>query len=364
MGAENDDNQNESNADGDFGEGTGSLEEQLLNSLPKEGEEDEGESDEEAGDEDTEGSEEGEGSARNVSKPQVRDAAGNAGRQAPASSQAVTPQTLFDANGKLALKDGSTLKVTPEIRQELERGQLRQADYTRKTQELSKVKNEAQEVLNAQAEIQKDARNLFNYFKPEQILSAFTRQEMLSHGLNAAGVKPQVWNQFLEWFKESGGDAAGAAALPQADLYTQQFQEYARRLDQLERQNMTREEKAKEADQQRAYEDQMSAYDKEVDGALKDFPAVKRKALLVEMASSDGSKTVRELAKALSDEKEAQFQEYLKTKTQQKKKTVKSPRGTSVPILPKRPMTFEDADDQIAKLYGDGTISGSAPFSR
>ena len=320
---------------GDFGEGTGSLEEQLLNSIPKDGE--------------------GEPKLGDEGAP-AADPAKAVETGAAASGQ---PVPLFDINGKMSLKAGD--KISPDHVKELERGWLREADYTRKTQDLAKTRAAAQDVLKAQEEVKADPRNLFKFMQPQDVLSAFTRQEMLSHGLHAGGVSPQVWNQFLEWHKENGEAGAGEAP-PKADPYSQQFGEFSRRIEAMERQGTTLAEQRKADTEATAYNEQMSTYDKEVEGALKDFPAVNKRQLLVEMAASDGTKTVKELAQDLNVVLETRFQEYLKTKQGQRQQTVKSAKGSAVPVLKQKPKTFEEADEQIAKMYGEGSLRGSEPF--
>lgn len=351
--AENDNAAPEGGADssGDFGEGIATLEQRLLDSLPKEDEDGEIKAEETA--------------TENEALPTERSAV----EKAPPSSltqKTTSPSSLFDLNGRVSLKVGD--KVSADHVKELERGWLREADYTRKTQELAKVRKEAEEVLKAQEDIVKDPRNIFKFIPPQQILSAFTRQEMLAHGLHAGGVTPQVWNRFLEWYQQERGndepDLDGkAGSLPKADPYTQQLSEFSRRIEAMERAHQSLEEQRRTETEKRAYEEQMSSYDREVEAALKDFPAVNKRALLVEMAASDGSKTIRELAEELNSALETRFQEYLKTKTTQKQQaTVKAPRGTAVPVLPKRPQTFDEADAAIAKMYGDGSLRGGVPF--
>lgn len=317
---------------GDFGEGVATLEEQLLNSIPKEDEVNEPE------------------------EPTISDDAPKAVEEvkvsAPVESVKPTEQTkLFDINGKLSLKEGAPL--TSEHIKELERGWLREADYTRKTQEVAKIRNEAQQILNNQAKIQEDVRNIFEFIPPEKLLSAFTRQEMLSHGLHAGGVSPQAWNQFLEWRKENGEESADKPT-PSADPYAQQFETFARKLEAIERRDQTREQAIKAQEQEAAYKNQMAAYESEVNSAIAEFPAVNKRQLLVEMASSDGSKTIKELAQDLSNSLESRFQEYLKTKTAQKQTTIKAPKGTSVPIVKKMPKTFDEVEEHVAGLMGFG----------
>jgi hypothetical protein len=330
---------------GDFGEGTGSLEQQLLDSLPKDGEKPEdGKTDE------------GEAAA-------VVPAEGGVAQVATAP--------LFDINGKVSVKVGQPL--TADHVKELERGWLREADYTRKTQDLAKKNSEAQTVLDAQASILKDPRNIFQHMKPEQVLSAFTRQEMLSHGLNAAGVSPQLWNQFIDWKKSGGtkaepgeevnGGNADAKDLPKVDPHSQRLEEFSRKLEAIERRDMTRAEKEKSDREKNEAESQMSKYDAEVDAAIKDFPGLNKRLLLVELAASDGSKTIKELAQEMHGALESKFQEYLKTKTKTKEEVIRSPKGgSSVALTRKAPKSWEEADDAIAKVYGNGQLKGGAAF--
>jgi len=331
---------------GDFGEGTGSLEEQLLNSIPEDGAEEDGA---EAPEESSEATASDDGGTLKVA-----DKGTPADKSAPQVTAPKQAAPLFDVNGKLSLKEGS--KLTGDHIKELEKGFLRQADYTRKTQEVAKIRDEAASVIRNQEEVMKDPRNIFKYMEPSKVLSAFTKQEMMAHGLHAAGISPQVWNTFCEWFKENGDVNQGSAST--VDPNAQQVSEFARRLERIEEQDKTREQKAIEARQQAEYEQTMSTYDKQVDEAIAAFPDVTKRKLLVELASGDGSESIMEIAKRMQGELEDKFQKYIAAKKEVKNKAPKSPKGGSVPIMRKQPKTWEEADAAIAGLYGDGTLKG------
>lgn len=328
---------------GDFGEGVGTLEEQILNSLHDEDEE---------------------GTDQETKEPAVESETKDSG-QPEASSEAVP---LFDINGKLSLKNGD--KITADHLKELERGFLREADYTRKTQELAKVRAEANDILKAKEDIESDPRNLFNFIPPQKILSAFTKQEMLAHGLRAGGVSPQQWNNYITWFKKTGGriepledgeeetPPTNANVPPLADPYAEKMSDMARRLEFFEKKHLTIEQQQKADAEKRAADEQIAAYDKELDDALKTYPSVDRETVLVRMAAGNGEKSIKEIAKDINDAIEKRWNDYVATKTTQKKTTVKAPKGASVPVLMKRPRTFDDADAAIARVYGDGTLKG------
>ena len=261
--------------------------------------------------------------------------------------------SLYDGDGNLAVKEGDKLTVTKDMLENIEKSGLRMRDYTQKTQEVAEVRRAAQEILAAQEQINTDPRALRQYFKDEQILQAFTREEMLNYGLAAGGVPVQAWNQFLEWFKESGEAPIEA---PRADPYVHQFGTLQRRMESIE-QNLTRSQQmAQEQQRKAAYDAEMNRMGEEVDAALKDFPDVNKKDLLVLMGASDGTKSVKQLAEEWNSRLEARFNEYLGKKQEQRKTTVKSPKGSHVPIRKKAPESWEEAGKIVSDLYGDGSM--------
>lgn len=276
------------------------------------------------------------------------------------ASEPVADAPLFDLDGKLSLKSGQSLSA--EHIKELERGWLREKDYTQKTQQLSEMRQAAENVLQASERINKDPRALREYFKDEQILSAFDKREMLNFGLSAAGVPPKVWNQFLEWYREAGYET-GTSEVPTADPYVQQFGALEQKIgslgktvEQLIAERKEAEVRSQEAAQQQAYDKEMARIGSEVDNSLHKYPNVDRTELLLEMAKSDGSVPVEQLAKQVNDRYEARYNKWVDGKKQTKTTAPKPARGQSVNIVQRSPKTFDEADALIDQVYGTGAL--------
>ncbi len=276
----------------------------------------------------------------------VKGAAPDAGKTVQQPQDAATAG-LFDLNGKLKLKVGD--KLSPEHVKEFERGWLREADYTRKTQELATQRQEYQNTTNALNQIDKDPRALRSYMPEQKILAAFQPQELLNIGLSRAGVPVQLWNEFLEYHQQNAGNFAGQADQLRADPYQERFSKYDNEIHSL-KQTLAGYEHGKQQD---AYERQMSQLDQEVQGVIAKYPGVKREELLGRMVwDTSPGKTPETLAKAIADEKEAAQQEWLQGKELNRQKRVTAPTGTKVPIMPQQPKTFKEAEDMIGQAYG------------
>lgn len=325
--------------EGDFGAGTGSLESQLMDSIkdmPDETIEDQ--------------------AGAEVTDTELTDS-GSEGTPVEAAPEVEVP--LFDAEGKFTLKVGD--KLTENQIKELNRSWFRESDYTRKTQEIAQVRKEAEEILQTRDAILQDPKNLRQVFEDQHIMSAFSKPELLNLGLAGAGVAPKTWNTFLAWLKDNDELPRGER-VPEADPYVEHLSRFERRIAQLENNLTAGEQKRLEAEIEKQKAAEESQFLTEVDGALSKFPNVKKRALLVEMAASDGTKTVEQLAKALNDEIEGRFNEYLKTKTKHKETVGRPTKGTAVPIMRKAPESFEEAREMVAGMYGTGGLKGSESF--
>lgn len=259
----------------------------------------------------------------------------------------VKPVATFDSDGKFSLKEGD--KLTSEHIKEIERSFFREGDYTKKTQEIAEMKKAAQDILAGHDEVLKNPQSLRQYFEDKHILSAFTRKEMLDYGLAAAGVPVPTWNKFCKWLKDE--DIEGPQA-PEADPYVQQFGNLNKKLQTLETGLSKFQREQIEAKRQEAYDKEMKKMDDNVADALKEYSDVDRKDLLAMMAASDGTKTVKQLAKDCHDRLEARFNEFLAKKKANRKNTVKPPKGTSVPLMSKSPKGWDEAEKMLEEVYG------------
>ena len=328
--------------DGDFFESdSASLEQQLLDSMGEAPDEDA----DAAVDPDTDSSIDGE-----EAKPEVE------AKPVEGEIDEKVDSPLFDSEGQLNLDKLQGL--SDEEKTEIKRGFLREADYTRKTQEIAEQRTAAQEILTGYEQIQKNPASLREYFNDANILSSFTWQEMLNHGLHAAGVPPQAWNEFIGWYKENGENVQ--QNVPQHDPN-------ALRMDSMERNQQAfqskyqqqQEQNAQIAQQQQAdleKQENFKAVEAKVSSALEKFSEVTKKELLVEMATSDGSKSIEQMAKVIKDEKDARLDAYIQSKRDAKKKSAKPIKGGTVPVLRKAPQTFEEADGMLDSAYGNGTL--------
>ncbi len=277
------------------------------------------------------------------------------------ANAATTPQSgdandtaVFAPDGTLALKAGTPL--TEAHVKELQRSFFREADYTKKTQEIADIRKQATEVLSGHKQVLEDPKALRQFFEDAHILKAFTRDEMLNFGLASAGVPVPLWNEFIDWAKETGALKEGAVA-PKADPYASEFHKIHKEVATLKSSLSAREQAEQAAQEKAAFDREMSRYDKELEAALAEFQGVTKKDVLVLAASQPDTsvKTLRDLAKELHDRTEARFQDYLKTKKQQRTTTVRPARGASVPIVRTLPKTFEEVDTLLESMHMGGT---------
>lgn len=298
----------------------------------------------------------------NIKEPESTEEGSPATPEVVAEPIAQEPEgPLFDIDGKLSVKAGQPLSA--DHVKELERGWLRERDYTQKTQQVAEVRQAAEQVLQASERINQDPKALRDYFPAEHILQAFDKREMLNYGLSAAGVPPQMWNQFLEWYKEAGFAPEQATQNLAADPYVQQFgalkQEIStlgKTVQQLQAERQHAEVQSREAAQKQAYDNEMNRIGSEVDQALAKYPDVEKEDLLVEMARSDGSLSVAELAKKVQGRYEARYNAYVEKKKQTKLTAPKPLKGQTVKIEQRAPKTFAEADEMLDRVYGTGSL--------
>jgi hypothetical protein len=324
-------------ASGDFGADALNMEEELLKEISKPAETPEGSDDE--------------GAKTEVQPDSKVEPKVEVQPSVPADAPSV------EINKSLSFKAGvaPTADQINALEKEFQRAGFREADYTQKTQELAEVRKQAEEVLQAQQQIEKDPRHLRQYFEAKHIISAFTPKEMLNYGLAAAKVSPQVWNQFLEWHKEAGFPQEGA---PKADPYTEQFSAFEQRIAKqdalLQQFQQEREERAAmelQNKQQAVYNAEMERIKGEMKAVLKDYPDVNERRLVVEMAASDNTKSWKEIAKSIHDEMESAKNAWIDRKRETKQNTPKSVKGQPVNIMQRQPKTFDEADELIEKVH-------------
>jgi hypothetical protein len=346
----------DSAASGDFGEGALELEQQLLDKMNQPETTDEP-AEEVSADKATD-----DGSEVQIKTEDTKDVKPPVKEVATAEPANVP---LFDIDGNLNLKAGD--KLTDEHLKELERGFLRQADYTRKTQDVARVRDAANEVLAAKEAIDSDPRQLRQHFEDKQILSAFSPLELLNIGLSSAKVPVEAWNAFKEWYKDAGYNLN----LPTANPHMQEFAQLSNRLEkigktveQFQKERADERERgeltARQKEQEDAKNREFSRIDKEVESAISkykdtEFP-IEKEDLLVEMVKSNGTKTVADLAKALHDKYSAKFGKYIKSKTIVKNNSPKPIKGQPVNIVQRQPKSFDEADALIDQVYGTGSL--------
>lgn len=252
----------------------------------------------------------------------------------------------FEVNGKMKLAAGQAL--TTEHIKELERGFLRESDYTRKTQELAKTRDEANGVLQAVEEIRQNPSALRQHFPAEHLLAAFQPQELLGWVMPRIGVSPQQWTSFLEWQKENGSE------MPQsAQAYNPQNQAVAplvNRLQHLEG-KLTGWEKQSVAQQQAQA---MNALDSEVKQACEKYSNVDRDKLLLAIQRDDLNKPVEELAREIADKDNERWEKYVESKTKKNGSAPRHARGSGQGhgFGSKKPQTFDDAHELAEQYFG------------
>ena len=192
----------------------------------------------------------------------------------------------------------------------MQKGYLREADYTRKTQELSQMRQQATEVLEARDLVEQNPQALRQFLSDEHILKAFSPQELLVAGLSMNGVDPNAWNQFLKEFQENGGAIVNQnwRADPHAPVLgslQKQVGLLTNKLTTFEKAQLARESNEKN-------QREMRALSNEVDEVLKKYPGVHKEEVLLRMLPETNTMTTEQIAKSIKAQKDSDFQNYIK----------------------------------------------------
>lgn len=261
------------------------------------------------------------------------------------AGQVPDQESVFELTKGMSLKVGD--KVTPEHIKEFQRAALRESDYTRKTQELAQVRGQAQEVLQVRDAVLNDPRALRQHLEDDHILQAFHPNELLVAGLQASKIPPQVWNQFLEDYQQTNGKQPGASewqANPMARELHQTKAELARVNSRLQNWEQTNQRSAED----RANHEARTQLKSEVEAAAKKFQDVTEEEILEAIAAGRQG-NAEQIAKRISDRYSERISKRDQTLLEQKKRQKNAaPKGTSVPVLPNRPKTWEDAGSAAA----------------
>lgn len=248
----------------------------------------------------------------------------------------------FEISKDLSLKLGD--KVTANHLNELKRGYLREADYTRKTTELAKVREEANGVLQTRDAISNDPKVLREVLDDQHILGAFDKQELLNHALSGVGVPPELWANFLEEFSTMQGEQVNPAWQPKQ--INPEVQELQKKLSKFENW-MTSEQQSREYQaQQQQFNQEVQSLDKEIQEVVSKINYVERDDLLMALAAlpKDDPRTVLEVAKSLEKKQLEKHQRYVAS-LKKKKETLKNsnPSGSTVPIMPKQTTEWDES---------------------
>lgn len=259
--------------------------------------------------------------------------------------------------GDIKLKESDRLSAEQikSLSEEFEKSGLRMSDYTRKTQELAEIRNEANELLALRDQVLQDPSLLSDYFSPEALAQAMPSQSLLLLGLQAAGISPQAWNNALEYLEESGGLDQDSASM-KADPYANRFGTLENRLHQIENGWRNYQMQQVQAVQEHQKQAELSQLDNEVQTALEKNEGVDRDQLLLAIMRDRSNKSVDQIAKDLKGQLDGQVQNYLNRVGEKQRKRITKPSGTSVPIMPGRPNTFEEADGILDKLLESGRL--------
>jgi len=270
--------------------------------------------------------------------------------------QAKTTQAVqteeFEIGQNLKLRSGN--KLTPELFNEIKSGYLRQADYTRKTQEVKAIREEAMGVLAARERIANNPQELRQFLDDVHILNAFHPHELLNNALEANGVDAEAWNQFLTNYEEGGFEVKKDW---RADPYAKKFDEFGKELKPL-KEFVSNYNRDREAFTKRQVEEKAKVeLDAEIGSAMKKFSGVTRKEILVEIVADQTGRTVEQIAQQLKVEKDKTLSEYQKTLSETKQKTKSGQaKGISIPLMKKAPQSFDEATDAALESYAAGQL--------
>ena len=263
------------------------------------------------------------------------EAVGEANKTQPVEDE----ESAFEIAKGIALKTG--MPLTEQHLDEIRKGFMKFSDYTRKTQELSALRQEANQTLTARDEILQDPKALRKYVKDEWIMQAFNPQELLVNALTQNQVPPELWNQFLEQWQQSGGQSNDAW---KADPWAQKFEGLNKQITSLQSKLQQREQAEMKAREEAEKNKQFSELRKEIDEAVKGEPGVTAKEILFKLAYEDvGHLTIKQLVKRIAKEKDDFIQQRSEALKQKNLNSPKPPKGGTIPIMPKAPKTFDEA---------------------
>ena len=265
--------------------------------------------------------------------------------------ETTTPGPEFEV-GSHKIRAGD--KLTNEAFQEIQKGYLRQADYTRKTQELKPIRDEALGILATRDQILNDPSGLRQVFGDEHVLNAFHPHEILNHALESNGVDPEAWNTFLTDYEQAGGKVQKDW---KADPYAKRFDEFEKKLKPLEGFVSNYEKARVDFQKRQAAEKAKAELNTEIDAAMKKFHGVTKKDILVGIVSDQTDRTVEQIAQSVKEENDGKIKEYQKTIGEVHKQTKSAQaKGNSVPIMRKPSTSFEGATEQALEDYAAGRL--------
>jgi len=270
--------------------------------------------------------------------------------QAPAVDQSAQGQPSPDAVQKafelakdLSIKSGD--KLSDEHLKAIERGYLREADYTRKTTEIAQMREEAQGFLQARDQILSDPSALRQHLKDEHILAAFQKEELLNIALSGVGVPPDLWARFLQEYHEFNGGQPNKEWMPQHPL-EKKFAEINQKVTRFEKSFAEKQAAEQREKKEAEFKSETTTLDKEIEDTIKNVKGVSKKDVLVHLAAfgDQDSRTIAEIAKSISDEKIKDHNAYVASLRENEVKTKNAHgSGVSVPIIPANPKSFDEA---------------------
>jgi hypothetical protein len=251
------------------------------------------------------------------------------------------PTPEFEISPNLKIRAGD--KITGETLQEIQKGYMRTADYTRKTQELKPIREEALGIVAARDQILKEPQSLRQFLNDELIFSAYHPHELLNASLEKNGINPEAWNTFLDQYE--GGEIEVKKEW-RADPYAKKFDELGRELKPLKEfvTNFTKSRDKWQKDQ--AETKAKNELNTEIDSAMKKHTGVSRKEILLEIVTDQTGRTVEQIAASLKADKDKSLSEYQKSLGDNLKKTKSAkPEGSTVPLMRKELKNFDDASE-------------------
>lgn len=246
-----------------------------------------------------------------------------------------------EIGSNVSLREGE--KLTKDHINEIKRSFLRESDYTKKTQELSRHRKEALDVINAHKAINEDPKNLRQYYSAEKIFDAFTPKEHLVSALERYGVDPNEWNDFLQMKTANGEQVASK----RVDPYAQELGNLKHEVNRMKQ--MTEQEKHQAVEVQR--QRKLSEFNNQVDNAINPYETFSKEELLIKLKNDNSYNTLslEEAAKRLDSEKQVVIDRMLSKRVnsikEKKAKQIQPPKGHVAPVMRGRPQTFDDAMD-------------------